>query len=299
MPEEGSSGSKHKRQRTLPHPSLGRSRVGGLVPPDAVPNAYPTPWMQPSQPWPPAQQLHFSSPWMTGGQPQSMPYGHPWMMMPQGGDPGVREDSLARASRRHKQQAYDAATMSRTMGGQKPNKLRVKEGGDIDGGCPGKNAWDDAVRSLVPRILDMSIIEWEAQKSTAVEKLREALDADFEYTPVSLSQRGFRNAIKRFMKTERSRLKARYAAGHTACPLHIDPWQWERLQDYWGSNLQREKAEKMSIARQQVKNLGNVGRKGRDGKEAEVVSANPCNSEVYLIPISGVPMYCLFGRCTL
>jgi hypothetical protein len=37
----------------------------------------------------------------------------------------------------------------------------VKDGGDIDGGCPGKNAWDDAIRCLVPRILDMSIIEWE------------------------------------------------------------------------------------------------------------------------------------------
>jgi hypothetical protein len=48
-----------------------------------------------------------------------------------------------------------------TTGGHKPKKLRVKDGGDIDGGCPGKNAWDDAIRSLVPRILDMSIIEWE------------------------------------------------------------------------------------------------------------------------------------------
>jgi hypothetical protein len=51
--------------------------------------------------------------------------------------------------------------MNMTTGGHKPKKLRVKDGGDIDGGCPGKNAWDDAIRCLVPRILDMSIIEWE------------------------------------------------------------------------------------------------------------------------------------------
>jgi hypothetical protein len=88
--------------------------------------------------------------------------------------------------------------------------LRVKDGGDIDEGCTGKNAWDDVVRSLVPWILDISVIEWEAQKSAAVEKLRNALDIDFEYVPHTLSQCGFRNAIKRFMKTERSRLKARY-----------------------------------------------------------------------------------------
>jgi hypothetical protein len=47
------------------------------------------------------------------------------------------------------------------------------------------------VRSLVPRILDMSIIEWEAQWTAAVEKLHDALDANFEYMPVTLSQRGF------------------------------------------------------------------------------------------------------------
>jgi hypothetical protein len=114
----------------------------------------------------------------------------------------------------------------------------VKDGGDIDGGCTGKNAWDNAVRSLVPRILDISVVEWEAQKSAAVEKLHNALDADFEYVPQTLSQRGFRNAIKRFMKTERSRLKAHYMGGDTVCPIHIDSHQWEKLQQYWGSSLQ-------------------------------------------------------------
>jgi hypothetical protein len=69
--------------------------------------------------------------------------------------------------------------------------LRVKDGGDIDGGCTGKNAWDNAVRSLVPRILDISVVEWEAQKSAAVEKLRNALDADFEYVPQMLKSTRF------------------------------------------------------------------------------------------------------------
>jgi hypothetical protein len=119
--------------------------------------------------------------------------------------------------------------MSRSTSGQKPNTLRVKEGRDIDGGCIGKNAWNDAARSLVPRILDLSVIEWEGQKTAAVEKLRDALDANFEYVPVILSQCGFQNAIKRFMKTERSRLKAKYMEGDTACPIYVDPRQWNRL----------------------------------------------------------------------
>ena len=33
----------------------------------------------------------------------------------------------------------------------------------------------------------MSVIEWKAQKTVDVEKLREALDADFDYVPVTLS----------------------------------------------------------------------------------------------------------------
>jgi hypothetical protein len=214
-----------------------------------------------------------------------MPYGNPWMLMPQTADAGPREDSLARASRRQKRKEYDAGAMSRTTGGHRPNKLRVKDGGDIDGGCPGKNAWDDVIRSLVPRILDISVIEWEAQKAVVVEKLREALDVDFEYVPVTLSQRGFRNAIKHFMKTERSRLKAQYMAGNITCPVHIDPRQWQRLQEYWGSNLQREKAEKMTIARKQVKNIGNVGRKGKDGKEAAVVSACLLNAVLHYLRV--------------
>jgi hypothetical protein len=200
-----------------------------------------------------------------------------WEPVDDAANAGARPDNAARANRRQRHNDYDTSTASRTTGGQKPNKLRVKEGRDIDAACPTKNAWDDAMRSLVPRLLDMSIIEWEAQRTATVEKLRDALDADFEYVPVTLSQRGFRNAIKRFMKTERSRLKARYMAGDRTCPVHIDPVQWERPQDYWGSTLQREKAERMTVARKLVKNSGNVGRKGKDGKEADLVSLCQCH----------------------
>jgi hypothetical protein len=158
---------------------------------------------------------------MMGGQPGGMSFANPWMVMPHTADAGPRQESVDRANRRHKCREYEAAAVSRTTGAHKPNKLRVKEGGDIDGGCLGKNAWDDVVRSLVPRILDMSLIDWEAQKTVAVEKLRGALDQDYKYEPVTLRQRGFRNAIKRFMKTEQSRLKARYVAGDITCPVYI------------------------------------------------------------------------------
>jgi hypothetical protein len=65
--------------------------------------------------------------------------------------------------------------------------------------------------------------------------------------------------------------------GDRTCLVHIDPIQWERLQEYWKSSLQREKAERMTIARKHVKNVGNVGWKGKDGKEADLVSLYRCH----------------------
>jgi hypothetical protein len=84
----------------------------------------------------------------------------------------------------------------------------VKAGGEIDAGCSGKNVWDDYVRGYVSKMIDISIIDWEEHKPESLKKLRDTLDAEFEYLDHPLSALGFRNAIKRFLKTEHSRLKA-------------------------------------------------------------------------------------------
>jgi hypothetical protein len=92
----------------------------------------------------------------------------------------------------------------------------VQLGGEIDGACLGKTTWDDTVRGLVPHILDLSVVEWEGQKPEAVQKLRDKLDVEFECIGNPLSMQGFRNAVKRYLKSERSRLKMRYRSGDTA-----------------------------------------------------------------------------------
>jgi hypothetical protein len=84
--------------------------------------------------------------------------------------------------------------------------------------------------------------------------------------------RGFRDVVKRFIKTERSWLKEKYLVENTQCPLHIQLSQWDNLQTYWGSNFQVEKAEKMANTRRQVCNASHVERKGKGGKEANLVS---------------------------
>jgi coenzyme F420-reducing hydrogenase gamma subunit len=193
--------------------------------------------------------------------------------MPVGGplEEQVTPDSAARAGRRHKRKEYESMAASRSNTGHKPNQLHVKPGGYVDQASKAKNAWDDAIRSLVPRMLDMSVIEWEGQRPESLEKLREALDLEFEYLGCPLSIWGFRDAVKRFMKTERSRLKGKYLAGDTQCPLHIQPSQWENLQTYWGNSSQVQKAEKMAIARRQVNNASHLGRKGKGGRDADLV----------------------------
>ena len=106
--------------------------------------------------------------------------------------PQVRPESEGRATRRAARKEVESNAKLRRLGGQKAHILRVKAGGGIDGGCEGKNAFDEALRSLVPRILDVSILKWKMQNPTCVEKLRAALDSEFEYLDHPLSNLGFK-----------------------------------------------------------------------------------------------------------
>jgi hypothetical protein len=137
----------------------------------------------------------------------------------------------------------------------------------------------------------MSVIKWEGHRPESLEKLKEALDLEFEYIGCPFSMSGFRDIMKQFMKTERSRLKEKYLARDTQCPLHIQPTQWENLLAYLARDtLQVAKTKKMANARHQVRNASHVGRKGKGGREAKLVrdaSANLpfCNIKLYLCPV--------------
>jgi hypothetical protein len=114
----------------------------------------------------------------------------------------------------------------RRFGGQKPHTLRVRAGGGIDGGYEGKNAFDEVLHSLVPRILDVSILKWKLQHPSSVEKLRSAIDNDFEYLGHSISNIGIKNAVKCQMKIERAKMKGWFMSGIKQCPVFIELYQW-------------------------------------------------------------------------
>jgi hypothetical protein len=94
--------------------------------------------------------------------------------------------------------------------GLPPHKVEVTKHGKIDGSCDGKNDWDNAMRGLAPRIINMVVVKVGEQNHVDMAELRNQLDNLFEYIHHELSARGFRDCVKRFMKSERSRLKKRY-----------------------------------------------------------------------------------------
>jgi hypothetical protein len=73
---------------------------------------------------------------------------------------------------------------------------------------------------------------------------------------------GFQTAVKRYLKSKRSRLKMRYRSRDTTNPVHVQPAQWERLKQYWATEKQVLKSMRMVDARRKVKQVSVVGRKG-------------------------------------
>ncbi len=59
-----------------------------------------------------------------------------------------------RASKR----AIEFETVEQREKGLPPHKVQVTRHGKIDGACEGKDAWDGAIRSLAPRILNMAVV---------------------------------------------------------------------------------------------------------------------------------------------
>ena len=127
---------------------------------------------------------------------------------------------------------------------------------------------DEALRTLIPRILDVSCVIWKDQFPNSVGKLRSVLDAEFEYVGHQLLDKGFKNAVKRQMKTERSKMKAWFLVGKKDCPVTIEPDQWAKLCEHWSKPETEAKAKKMANARKQVQKTLSVG---RAGKEAQLV----------------------------
>jgi hypothetical protein len=84
--------------------------------------------------------------------------------------------------------------------GQNPHRIWVRPRGHIDGRSEENNVWDEIIRTLIPKILNISVIEWDHHKPKSLDKLRASFDANFEYVGNVLFVVGFRNVVKRWLK---------------------------------------------------------------------------------------------------
>jgi len=128
------------------------------------------------------------------------------------------------------------------------------------------------MRAFAPLILDMSVVEWSKHRQQTPQKLKASLDVEFEYVGNPLSDRGFRNAVKRYLKCEHSHLKKLFVAGQGQgegedkeedCPVHVDPDQWKQLKKYWSGEVVMKKSQMMTTVRQQVQNVSKLGWRGK------------------------------------
>lgn len=105
---------------------------------------------------------------------------------------------------------------------EKPHKIKIKVGGDIYACCDGKNVWDEAMKTLIPQILDVNVLSWEGHALNSLKKLRATLDKEFEYDDNELSIVRFKNVVKRWLKIERSKLKTSFLEGKIDYPINIE-----------------------------------------------------------------------------
>jgi hypothetical protein len=64
------------------------------------------------------------------------------------------------------------------------------------------------VKTLIPKILDISGLQWEGHEPSSLDKLKATLDREFEYVDNELFIIKFTNVVKRWLKMKCCKLKA-------------------------------------------------------------------------------------------
>jgi len=91
----------------------------------------------------------------------------------------MKPDNIARGVWKIEKKEKDAIFEARQIVGQKLHKIVIRPRDGINRGCNGKNAWEEAVRILIPWILNINVVEWERHDPDSLEKLQAALDNFF------------------------------------------------------------------------------------------------------------------------
>lgn len=148
--------------------------------------------------------------------------------------------------------------------------MQVKPSGIIDSGCKGHLKWQEYVRDLTPRMLDMSVVVYEEQKDSSLQKLRDSLSAKFEFVDNEVTPASFDRMIKIWLRKDRERVKRIYGSKTKPPPRYTEK-EWDAMRKYWDLPDTKKKSKKMSDRRSKVVYNPRVGRLGYAGKGAKLV----------------------------
>ena len=182
----------------------------------------------------------------------------------------IKEESLKRRERRTKKREAEEEARKREEKGLKPYVVQVRSSGIVDSGCRGHLKWQELVRDLTPRMLNMGIFKYEDQSESSKNLLRDALMNKFEFVDHVVTKVGFDRMIKTWMRKERERLKRTH--GHQIKPPgNYSEQEWEAMKGNWDSPASKIQSEKMSETRKKVTSNPRVGRQGYAGKREKLV----------------------------
>ncbi|KAG0565563.1 hypothetical protein KC19_8G200000 [Ceratodon purpureus] len=182
----------------------------------------------------------------------------------------VNEESVKRKIRRQRKRKEDEDAKKRVEQGLKPYVVQVKPSGLIDSGCKGHLQWQELVRNLTPRLLDLSVPVYEEQNPQSQFLLWEALKQKFEFVDNEVTQSSCDKMIKTWLRKDRERIKRTHGSSVKPPPGYTDE-EWESMKKYWNSDSTKQKSERMSDTRKKVINNSRLGRDGYAGKAAKVL----------------------------
>lgn len=137
---------------------------------------------------------------------------------------------------RNVQYVYDPEEADRFARGEKPHRIECDNTGrPIEVGRAGSK-FLEVLRLLCIVFLDVSIIKVGDQNVDDYASLREEVNSKFVYIGHEISDDGFKKAVSKCMKAERSRLHKLYLTRpDRECPPKEQPDVWDRLKTYWNS----------------------------------------------------------------
>lgn len=153
----------------------------------------------------------------------------------------------ARKERRDAQWQYEAEEADRKARGLKPHVIECNSAGIPDESGKAGSRFLEVLKALCTVYLDVSIIKVQHQDANDYASLREQVDSEFEYIGHNISEEGFKKAVSKCMKAERSQLHKLFVTKpDRECPPKEEPRAWNNLKKYWNST-DFEKVSKVGV----------------------------------------------------